>query len=372
MAGHHSPHIAELTPYTPGMSPREAAAAFGVSPDDVVKLGSGENPFGPSPAAVRAIAETVPALHRYPEWTAADLRRTIAATLDISPERIVCGAGETELISCLIRAFAGPGDEVLMHRPTFPIYHLYAEAEGRAPVFADGGDGPVLDVEDLAARVGPRTRLVFLTSPHNPSGRVVRREDLRHVRRMAEDALVVMDEAYIHFADGPSAVDLLDELPNLVVLRTFSKAYGLAGLRVGFGIASEEIVRVLMRVKPTWNVGPLQVAGAVAALDDHEHVARTAAMVRRMRETMVREIDALPAFRVVPGSQANFVLVRVEPPELTSTDVFRALAKSGLIVKDGSVSYLGLADRYLRIDVGTEPVVARLVAALRDISEAVS
>lgn len=364
----YSPAIERLTPYTPGLSAQDVASEFGVSPSEVVKLGSGENPLGPSPAAVRAITGTLGSLNRYPDWTSADLRRKVAGLFDVSEEEVVCGAGETEIISCIIRAFARPGDEVLMHEPTFPIYHLYAEAEDRRPVFADPGTAPTLGVEDLLEKINERTRVIFLTSPHNPSGRTLELDGVRQVCQAAPQALVVMDEAYIHFSDRTSATCLLPEHPNLIVLRTFSKAYGLASLRVGFGIAGEEVIRVLMRVKPTWNVGLMQTVGAVAALDDEEHVERTVGLVRKMRETVSREIDALEGFSVVKGSQANFVLVRLDDPSLDSTEVFRLLARQGLIVKDGSVSYAGLGTRHLRIDVGVEEVMERLVGALREIS----
>lgn len=369
MSLRYSPAVERLTPYTPGLSAQDVASEFGVSPSEVVKLGSGENPFGPSPAAVRAISEALGLLNRYPDWTSADLRRKVASLFDVSEEEVICGAGETEIISCVIRAFARPGDEILMHKPTFPIYHLYAEAEDRRPVFADPGDSPTLSVDDLLEQVNERTRVVFLTSPHNPSGRVLELDDVRRVCRAASQALVIMDEAYIHFSDRMSAVRLLPEYPNLMVLRTFSKAYGLAGLRVGFGIAGEEIVRILMRIKPTWNVGTLQTAGAVAALEDEEHVERITQIVGKMREVAYHEIDGLEALSVVKGSQANFVLARLDDPSLNSTEVFRRLARQGLVVKDGSASYAGLGTRHLRIDVGVEEAIMdRLVEALRAIS----
>ncbi len=360
--------VARLTPYAPGLSAQDVASEFGVSPSEVVKLGSGENPFGPSPAAARAISKALGSLNRYPDWTSAELRCKVAGLFGVLEEEVVCGAGETEIISCVIRAFARPGDEILMHRPTFPIYHLYAEAEGRQPVFADPGDALTLSVDDLLEQINERTRVVFLTSPHNPSGRVLELDVVRRVCRAASRALVVMDEAYIHFSDRSSAVRLLPECPNLIVLRTFSKAYGLAGLRVGFGIAGEEVIRILMRVKPTWNVGTLQVVGAAAALDDEEHVERITRIVGKMREAAYREIDGLGGFSVIKGSQANFVLVRLDDPSLNSTEVFRRLARRGLVVKDGSVSYLGLGTRHLRIDVGIEEVMDRLVEALSEIS----
>lgn len=357
--------LSTIEPYTPGMSAREVSARFGIAAQEVVKLGSGENSFGPSPKAVRAISGALGELHQYPSWTSEDLREAIAGREGVDPTEVVCGAGETEIISGLIRAFAEPGDEILMHHTTFPIYHLYSEVEGRVPVFAETGSGPVLDVDDLIDRMTGRTRVVFLTTPHNPSGRVVPLADIRRVCAAAPGALVVVDEAYIHFSNQQTAVGLLSTFDNLIVLRTFSKAYGLASLRVGFGIARREIIDVLLRVKPTWNLGNLQVHGAIAALDDHEHVSRTTETIKAGRQRTSAEIDGIAGLSVLPGSQANFVLVRLESSDLDSTGVQHALARRGLVVKDCSVSYLGLGDRHLRIDIAGHEVMARLVGALR-------
>ncbi|MDR0359758.1 MAG: histidinol-phosphate transaminase [bacterium] len=359
--------LSQLPPYTPGMTPNEASARFGVAAVDVVKLGSGENPFGPSPAAFRAISQTFGHLHQYPEWTALELREAIARHMGVESAQVVCGAGETELISCLIRAFADASDEVLMHCPTFPIYHLYAEAEGRRPVFSDAGPDPVMNVEDLISRLTEHTRLVFLTTPHNPSGRVVTLADIRRVCAASQQALVVVDEAYLHFSQQDSAVELLADIDNLIVLRTFSKAYGLAGLRVGFGIAGSEVVDALLRIKPTWNIGPLQVAGAVAALGDDDHISRTAETIRANRGWVTAELNQIPGLSVVPGSEANFVLLRLDESVVSSTDLHEKLASRGVIVKDCSASYLGLGDRHLRVDIGDEQAMGRLVEGLRDL-----
>lgn len=359
--------LRQVEPFTPGMNAEQVAAEFGGHVRDVVKLGSGENPFGPSPAAVEAIPGVLGRLHQYPEWTSRNLRETIAAQEGVDPAQVVCSAGETELVSALIRVFAEVGGEVLMHYTTFPVYHLYAEVERRRPVFAGSGLRSTLDVADLIAKVSDRTRVVFLTTPHNPSGRVVPLGDIRRVCAAAPNALVVVDEAYIHFSEQETAVGLVAELDNLIVLRTFSKAYGLASLRVGFGIAGREIIDLLLRVKPTWNLGHMQAAGAIAALGDREHVARTTETIKKNRRWTAAEIAGIEGLAVVEESQANFVLVRLDDPQLTATGVHHALARRGLVVKDCSVSYLGLGDRHVRIDIADDAVMRRLVATLREV-----
>jgi histidinol-phosphate aminotransferase len=279
----------------------------------------------------------------------------------------VCGAGETEIMGGIVRAFAEPGGEIAMARPTFPLYHQYAHAEGRTVRFADGGDKLDVGPEPMLATVSERTRVAFVTSPHNPTGRCWALDDVARLCERVPDALVVLDEAYVHFSDRPSGFTILADHPNLIVLRTFSKAYGLAGLRVGYGVASPEVIGLLMRVKPTWNLGPLQVLGAAAALDDDAFLTRTTSLVRDMRRRVEDAVGRQPKLRLVDGSEANFILVRVADPGLDSRQVVDHFLRQGLVVKDGAVSYLGLGDRHLRIDAPAPEVLPRVEAAIRSL-----
>jgi histidinol-phosphate aminotransferase len=257
-----------------------------------------------------------------------------------------------------------------MFVPAFPIYHMAAENEGRVPVFVKMSDDLDFLWDDLMAAIDDRTRIVFLTNPHSPTGRLVPHAEIRRVCAAAEGRLVVHDEAYIHFSGTEGGMHLLREHDNLIVLRTFSKVFGLAGLRVGFGIADESIITPLMHLKPTWNMGALQTAGACAALDDDEHVAMTVAEIARMRRYVMERIKALNSFSVVGEPSSNFFLLRIENPALDSTRVFNELLRRGVIVKDGSVSFINLGKRYLRIDVSLQRQMDRLVWALTDISNA--
>jgi len=177
----------------------------------------------------------------------------------------------------------------------------------------------------------------------------------------------VLDEAYIHFSNTNGEMNLVKEYKNLIVLRTFSKVYGLAGLRVGFGIAAPEIIAPLMHLKPTWNIGALQVAGAIAALDDDEYVAMTIKEITRMREYILSKIATLSGFSIVGKPSSNFFLMRIEDPSIDSSQMFEELLKRGVIVKDGSVSFIGLGKRFLRIDVSRQKQMERLAWALDDI-----
>ena len=362
-----NPAVTELDPYTPGLSREFVSEKYGVPLDDVAKLGSAENPLGPSPLAKAAVEEALGRIDIYPDWTAAPLREKIAETYDVHPDQVVCGAGETEILSWIIRVFAEPGGKLLMHAPTFPIYHLFAGAEGRECVFVPMGPDFDFHLDRFIEHIAGDVRVVFLTRPHSPTGKLLDDGAVRRVCEAAGERLVVLDEAYIHFTETKGGIHLVEDYDNLIVLRTFSKAYGLAGLRIGFGITRPHIARPMLVVKPTWNMGQLQVAGGIAALADHHHVAKTVSMVVEMRDYVTERLGTLNSFRMIEGSRSNFFLLEVVDTTLDSTKVFNGLLERGVIVKDGSVSFHGLGDRYLRIDVNLRKHMDRLVDALADL-----
>jgi histidinol-phosphate aminotransferase len=363
-----NPTLGTKEAYVPGLTQEYVAKTYGIPVGDVAKLGSAENPFGPSPKALAAVKEALK-VESYPEWTARALREKIAAKYGYKPEQVICGAGETEIMSWIIRTFAAPGDKVLMFVPAFPIYHMAAENEGRVPVFIKMTDDLDFNWDAYLAAIKD-VRIVFLTNPHSPTGRLLKLSDIRRVCEAAKDQLVVLDEAYIHFSNTNGGMDLVKEYKNLIVLRTFSKVFGLAGLRVGFGIADESIITPMMHLKPTWNMGALQVAGACAALDDDEYIKMTIEEIAKMRRYILGKIAKLNRFSVVGEPSSNFFLLRIEDPALDSTRVFNELLKRGVIVKDGSISFINLGKRYLRIDVSLQKQMDRLAWALTDISNA--
>ena len=369
-----SSSLAALDPaYKPGLPREVVAERFGIAPAEIAKLGSAENPFGPSPKAQAAVEEGRTRIDLYPEWSSRVLREAIGRKFGFPAENVACGSGETEVISFVIRAFSRPGDEILMYEPCFPIYHIFAENEGRVPLYLSMGPAFDLQIERYIALIEERRpRIAFITNPHSPSGKLMARDDIARICRAAgERTLVVLDEAYIHFTETPGGVALAREHDNLVVLRTFSKAYGLAGLRLGFAIAGNRaLITPLLNLKPTWNIGAMQVACGIAAIDDDEHVERTVAMIVEMRAYVAAELAGLNRFRMVPGSRSNFFLLEITDPGLTSTDLFQALLARGVITKDGSDSFRGLGDRYLRIDVSVRKNMDRLVWALKDIEAA--
>ena len=357
--------------YVPGLPVDEVARRYGLSAADIAKLGSAENPYGPSPAAQAAVAEAIERMHLYPSWTAELLRERLAETYGGEPGNYLCGAGETEIISVLIRAFAAEGDPILMPAPCFPMYHLFAEAEGRvADLCYEATDRPsmAVDVDAYVSAIRPEHKIVFVTNPHSPSGAWMDEADLRRVIEAASHCLVVLDEAYVHYSGDPGGIGLAEEYPNLIVLRTFSKAYGLAGLRLGFGVADSRIIDALLAAKPTWNVGQLQIAGGVAALGDHAFVAKTVDTICDARTYVQDLFEAkLDRFRCVEGSRSNFFLIELLDQDLNSAGVWQSLLERGVITKDGAVSFRGLGQRFLRADVNFRERMDQLVAALGDL-----
>ncbi len=362
-------HLVDGEVYVPGLSAEYVSEKYGIPLCDISKLASAENPHGASPKALAAVAAAHSRLSLYPNWTAQTLREAIAEKYGFDPEAIVCGSGETEVISMMIRAFAKPDDPVLMHAPCFPLYSIYSNCEGRKPVYVPMGKDfdPQVDLYiDTMKRTKPK--IAFMTNPHNPSGRLLSEADVRAICEAADPStLLALDEAYVHYSSAKFGLDLLRDYDNLVVLRTLSKAFGLAGLRVGFAISSNEsLIRPMRLIKPTWNMGQLQIAGGIAGINDDEHVNRAVATIQEMRPYVMKGVDAIEGFRAVPGAEANFFLTEILAPELDSTRVFNELLKRGVIVKDGS-DIEGLGSRYMRVDVNLKTHMDRFLSALSDI-----
>ena len=349
---------------TDGFVPYEAgkpleALAEDLAIADLVRLSANESPLGPSPRAVEALRREAARAHLYPDGGSTALREALAKTLGVGADQIVCGNGADELITLLALAAFDPGDEVILPHPSFEPYTSSVTLAG-----ADARQSPLAgydtDLDDMLRQVTARTKAVFVCSPHNPAGTIVRRAPLtRFLDALGADPpLVVLDEAYRDFCDDPEypdGVELLGRHPRLVLLRTFSKIAGLAGLRVGYAVAAPEAIDRLNRVRAPYNVNRLAQIAAVAALEDAEHLARTRRLVIEERAFLARELARRGM--TAPPSQANFLLVRVPDARAARERLLRA----GIIVRDGAgVGFPG----HLRIAVGTREVNIRLLAAL--------
>lgn len=349
--------ILELEPYQPGKPIEELERELGIR--GAIKLASNENPWPPSPRVLETLREALTTLNRYPDGSGYYLRQALAKRHGVSPEAVILGNGSNELLELLARAFVRPGEEVVFPHPSFVVYPLIAQAVGASRVAIPLRDHR-LDLEAMAHAITPRTKLVFVANPNNPTGTIVTAAEVEaFLARLPERVIVVFDEAYVDFAQGPDFPDSLATLRQgrrVVILRTFSKMASLAGLRVGYGMADPDCVGLLHRIRQPFNVNSLAQAAALAALADEEHARRTVDLVVREREALGRAFEAL-GLQYVP-SQANFVLVEVPDAQT----VYQRLLRAGIIVRP--MAAFGL-EGALRITVGTPEENARLLAGLR-------
>ena len=352
-------YIRKLVPYAPGKPVEEVEREYGIAGS--IKLASNENPLGPSPKALRAIREKLGQLHLYPDGDCFYLKTRLAEKLKVSPEQLIFGNGSNEVIELAVRTFLRPGDEAVMARQAFVVYQLVIQAAGGI-----GRSVPLKnfthDLDAIAAAITTKTRIVFLANPNNPTGTIFHRGEWeRFLRRIPSDVLLVVDEAYFEYVEDPEYPDSLlyhESGRPLLTLRTFSKLYGLAGLRIGYGIAAKEIIDLMQRVRQPFNVNAPAQWAALAALDDSDHVRRSLETNRLGMEYLRNELAAL-GLEQVP-SWANFILVRVG----NGNDFFQRLLAQGVIVRPVGVYEF---PEYVRVTVGTMAENRRFIEALKKV-----
>ena len=351
------PFLLDIAPYIGGESKVQGM-------NRVIRLASNESALGPSPRAVEAYRAEAGEIFRYPDGGSVALREAIGKRHALDPARIVCGTGSDELISLLARAYAGPGDEVIYSRHGFLMYPLAAQAVGATPV-AVPEIRLTADVEGMLARVGPRTRLVYIANPNNPTGTYLSREQMRRLHEgLPPSCVLVIDAAYSEFvsrADYEPGRELVEAAENVVMLRTFSKIYALAGLRLGWAYAGPAIIDVLNRIRGVFNVNLPAQAAAVAALDDVAALDRARAHNERWRPWLERELQRL-GLPVTP-SVANFVLVHFGAGGKGSDAAFGYLQSRGILTR--KMGAYGLPE-HIRITIGLEEEMRAVVAALAD------
>lgn len=323
------PDIERLVPYVPGKPIDELQRELGLS--RIVKLASNENPLGPSPKALAVLGEVAATLHRYPDGGAYRLRGALAERWKVTPDEVILGNGSDELLGLLARAFLAPGDEAVMASDTFVIYKMEVTAAHGVPVQVAMKDGRH-DLDAMAEAVTDRTRLFFICNPNNPTGTMMTAAEVQALMaRLPERVIVVFDEAYYEYvesADYPDTLAYVRQRRNAIVLRTFSKVYGLAGLRIGYGITTPEIVNYLNRLRPPFNANSVAQHAAVAALSDEAHVAASRTL-NREQMAVVRQALVQQGFTPLP-SQANFLYFDIGRD---GRAVFQALLREGVIVR---------------------------------------
>ncbi|MBE9545227.1 MAG: histidinol-phosphate transaminase [Proteobacteria bacterium] len=350
-------YILSVKPYVAGKPLEELEREYGIT--DAIKLASNENPLGPSPFAIKAIQQAVKELHRYPNGGSYHLCERISQRFDVEKENIILGNGSDDIIAMLARVLLQPGDEVVLPRPSFLFYEIMIRCSGALPVEVPLKDSRT-DLDGMLERIGPKTRLVFLTNPHNPTGALIARPALDDfVTALPADVVLIIDEAYIEFVrepNCPNSIDYLDSGKIVVGLRTFSKAYGLAGLRVGYGFMPSFLADLLNRVRQPFNVNSLAQAAAIAALDDERFLKETVKLVSEELDFIYAALDNLGMDYL--KSQANFILIKVGK---NANDVFEDLLKQGVIVR--SMTSYGYPD-CIRINVGLHDQNVRFLEAL--------
>ena len=351
--------ILTVKPYVPGKPIEEVKRELGLR--DVIKLASNENPYPPSPKVLKAVADASKEMNRYPDGDCHYLRKALAAKLKVSGKQMIFGNGSDELIVLAVRAFAGEGDEVVIAKPSFLIYSIASSIAG-----AKVKEVPLknfrYDLDAMKKAVTKKTKIIFLGNPDNPSGMHFTEKEMRNfLRGLRRDILIFIDEAYYEYVNARDYVDslkLLKSHENVIVTRTFSKMYGLAGLRIGYGIANAELIDLLNRIREPFNVNSLAQAAALAVLKDKAYYRGLAKKVNAQRRYLHESFKKLNLDYV--SSCTNFILVETN----NAASVARRLMSKGVIVRDMSVWGL---QRYIRVTIGTAQENKRLMKTLKEI-----
>lgn len=338
--------LMKVKPYTPGKPVDEVRRELGL--ERVIKLASNENPFGPSPMALRALKESLQEVNRYPDGGCYHLRKKLSLRLGVGEDELIFGNGSDELIVLALRALTDKGDEVVTAKPTFLIYHIASTVSG-LKVKAVPLKNFRYDLKRMAEEVTGETKIVFIANPDNPTGTYVSRSEVEgFLQEIPEDVVVFFDEAYFEYACGDEYPDTLryQERGNIITSRTFSKIYGLAGLRIGYAVSSRQIIDLMNRVREPFNVNSLAQSAALAALDDEEFVKMVRERTDQGKRLLYTELDKIGVKYI--QSATNFVLIEIgEKAEA----VYESLLRQGIIVREMSPWGLG---GYIRVTVGSE------------------
>ncbi len=356
------PEIRSLQPYVPGKPVEELERELGIS--GAVKLASNENPLGPSPLAIAAMQAAIHGVNRYPDGGSFYLREALASAWGMPFESIAVGSGSNDLIDVLCRIHLGPGDEAIMSHPAFVMFAVAVKVAGGTLVRVPG-KGMFHDPAAMLAAITDKTRLVYFSNPDNPTGTIVRRRAMDdYFRHVPEHIVTILDEAYFEYVtdpEYPNGLDYLRRGHRVAVLRTFSKVYALAGLRVGYGFFPTDLAGLVHRVRLPFNVTSVAQAAAQASLQDTEQITRSRALVQEGLELFHREIPPL-GIELTP-SWTNFVLARFPR---SSVDAARTLERHGVIIRP--MTSFGLSPEYARISIGSGLENERLIESLRSLA----
>ncbi|HDD64693.1 MAG TPA: histidinol-phosphate transaminase [Firmicutes bacterium] len=338
--------LKNITPYVPGKPIEELKRELKLK--KIIKLASNENPLGASKKAVKVIKEKAKEIFRYPDSSGFYLKKALSEHLNVFPENIILGNGSSEVISMFIRAFTNPGDEIILPYPSFLIYRILSYENMVNPVEVPLDEDFSYNLEKMKKFITPRTKIIILCNPNNPTGTYINKYQLeKFLKEIPEDILVLSDEAYFEYVEEEDFGSCFPYIKkkNLIVTRTFSKIYGLAGLRIGYGIARKEIIEVLEKIRPPFNTTTLAQEAALAALQDQEHVKFSFINNSREKKYLFNQLGKL-GIQCYP-TQTNFILCRLKTK---ATPIIKKLEKNGIIIR--GVKPFGLGDKFFRITIG--------------------
>ena len=353
--------IMDIRPYVQGKSIELVQKEFGLT--DVIKLASNENPLGPSPKAIEAMKDNAHKMFLYPDGYCTDLRNALAEDLGVEPNQLIFGNGSDEIIKLLGETFIQPEDEVIVANPSFSEYDFVCLLMGgvlkKVPL-----TNHTHDLEKMAEQITKKTKMIFLCNPNNPTGTIVTKEEVdKFLAKVPDTVVVVLDEAYYEYVDSKSYPQSLEYLSqnreNVIILRTFSKIHGLAGLRIGYGIAVPKVIQLLERTREPFNVNLMAQKAALASLLDKEHVQRSKEVNNKGREFLYQAFEDMGLEYIL--TQANFVMVDLQK---SSKEVFIELQKKGVIVRTGDV--FGM-DTFIRVTIGTAEENQRFINTLKEV-----
>ncbi len=352
-------NILKIKPYSPGRPIEEVKRKLRIK--KVVKLASNENALGPSPRAVQAIRGALEKINRYPDGDCFYLKRKLAKKLRLRAKSLIFGCGSDEIISLAIRAFVDEGDEVIIARPTFLIYELVSRIAGAKIKFIPLRDFRY-DLVEMKKAIGVKTKIIFIANPDNPTGTYVNKKEVdEFMQSLPPNLIVYFDEAYYELVDKKDFPDTLKYLNsrNVIVTRTFSKAFGLSGLRIGYGVSRPEIINYMNRVRDPFNVNTLAQVAAFSALDDRAHLLRTLKTLKKGKDYLYKNLQKSGLSYV--ESVTNFILINLGAP---AQKIYQKLLRKGVIVRD--MRAWGM-NNFIRVTVGTMPENRRFIQVLNEV-----
>lgn len=352
--------IKKISPYVPGKPIEELQREYGL--EKIIKLASNENPFGPSPKAKEAMVKSAENIHRYPDGSAYYLKNILSKHLNLPVENIMVGSGSSEIISLTLETFVNPGDEIIYPWPSFIMYKILALKNNANLVEIPFEERFSYNLNKFLEKITPKTKIIFLCNPNNPTGTIIGKKEVENfIKKLPDDVILVSDEAYFEYVESDDYGSVLPffKEKNVVICRTLAKIYGLAGLRIGYGIAKKEITGYIERIRPPFNVTtPAQMA-AIAALEDQEYVENVKKKTIEGKKYLYDEFKKL-GIEYIP-SEANFILCKFKTD---AGKIVEELEKRGLIVR--SMKAFGLPE-YIRITIGTDEENRTLIENLKEI-----